>query len=231
MVGLPTRVLAARRSISRCRRTDTFCSCWTPAHTISAPSESDRTASCSHSPPWAACRQAPTDSPLDSPPARSRRETWKLMRTRAPCLHQGDTNAADGVEERLSGGILLLYGIALKKNDRAVGKVEHFPRFDRGSDGVAVDFPDLPVLIIVERVEKCVGGMVTAGEADVVHSGLCSGPNRRGSVTAMVNRPTPCPSLSATRRGRHRCRTTRTFLLPRLPHWRCPLPGDLSCSP
>src|SRR5262249_30191419 len=37
------------------------------------PSEFERTASCNRSPPQVGCRPAPTDSPLDSPPARSRR--------------------------------------------------------------------------------------------------------------------------------------------------------------
>src|SRR5262249_40480241 len=73
MAEPPTPALAARRPISRCRRTDAFCSCSTPAHTISVPSEFDRMASCNRSPPQVVCRQAPTDSLLDSPPARSRR--------------------------------------------------------------------------------------------------------------------------------------------------------------
>src|SRR2546425_7180412 len=94
MAGRRTPVPVARRPISRCERTDAFCSCWTPAHTISASPEFERTANCNRSPPLVACRRAPTDSPLGNHTAYSRR-LGTLMKARLPRFHQGDTVAAD----------------------------------------------------------------------------------------------------------------------------------------
>src|SRR5713101_6510320 len=74
-----------------------------------------------------------------------------VIRAEAPLLphdeYCGESvgyEAPFAIEERLSGRVLL-HGIAFKENDRAIRKIEHVSRTDRGGDGVDIYGPDLLV--------------------------------------------------------------------------------------
>src|SRR5687767_8255291 len=81
-----------------------------------------------------------------------------VRRAEAPLLPHGEycgqrvgNETSIAVEERLPRGVLS-YCVALKENDRAVWKIEHLSRSDRGSDRVAIYRSDLPVLVVIKRV-------------------------------------------------------------------------------
>src|SRR5262249_4184979 len=97
-----------------------------------------------------------------------------ILRAKAPlfphdenCVENVRNEAAVAIEDGLARGILL-HGITLKEQNRAVGKIEGLCGRHRRGNLVAVDGANLPILVVVEHVQQLVRIPVSRWEADAI---------------------------------------------------------------